>query len=378
MNNIKGLFIVLVLVSTASVAQQNKVVSAWNYYKPEYEMLDKAKSNIDDASVHEATMGKPKTWYYRGLIYQKIYKHPKYGNLDEMALEKAYESYKKALELDPDYEFKDEVNQNISALSGDFFNRGLDEFNAKDFNRALNSFEWVLKIRSNDINALQNSALCAERLGKWDVAKTYYQKILKVDQKDPMLFLSLANIQKKEGDLPGAIKTIAEGRKIFPADNKLIISQLDLYLGSDQVKEASELIELAIASDPTNSNLHFAKGTLFDKMGNKDVAAQSYKKAIELNNSYFDANYNLGAMYFNQAAEMVNAANNLPPNKVKEYDAAKAKYEAKFREAMPYLEKAHEINPKDVSTMESLKQLYARLGQLDKSAAMKKKIEETK
>lgn len=376
MNHFKTLFTALVLASSPVIAQQNKVVSAWNYYKPEYEMLDKAKSNIDDASVHESTMGKPKTWYYRGLIYQKIYKHAKYGNLDEMALEKAYESYKKALEIDPNYEFKDEVNQNIAALSGDFFNRGLDEFNAKDFNRALNSFEWVLKIRSNDMNALQNSALCAERLGKLDVAKTYYQKILAVDQKDPLVFLSLANIQKKEGDMAGAIKTITEGRKIFPADNKLIISQLDLYLGSDKVKEASELIEVAIAGDPTNANLHFAKGTLFDKMGNKDVAAQSYIKAIELNSSYFDANYNLGAMYFNQAAEMVNAANNLPPNKFKEYDAAKAKYEAKFREAMPYLEKAHEINPKDMSTMESLKQLYARLGLLEKSSAIKKKMEE--
>ena len=176
--------------------------------------------------------------------------------------------------------------------------------------------------------------------------------------------------------MAGAIKTITEGRKVFPADNKLIISQLDLYLGSDKVKEASELIEVAIAGDPTNANLHFAKGTLFDKMGNKDVAAQSYIKAIELNSSYFDANYNLGAMYFNQAAEMVNAANNLPPNKFKEYDAAKAKYEAKFREAMPYLEKAHEINPKDMSTMESLKQLYARLGLLEKSSAIKKKMEE--
>jgi tetratricopeptide (TPR) repeat protein len=378
MNKIKTLSIALVLVSGTVFAQQNKVVSAWNYYKPEYELLDKAKSNIDDAAVHESTMGKPKTWYYRGLIYQKIYKHAKYGNLDEMALEKAYESYKKALELDPNYEFKDEVNQNISALSGDFFTRGLDEFNAKDFNRALISFEWVLKIRNNDMNALQNSALCAERLAKWDIAKSYYQKILTVNQKDPLVFLSLSNIQKREGDVAGAIQTISEGRKLFPSDNKLIISQLDLYLGADKIKEASELIEVAISGDPTNASLHFAKGTLFDKMGNKEVAAQSYVKAIELNNSYFDANYNLGAMYFNQAAEMVNTANNLPPNKVKEYDLAKAKYEAKFREAMPYLERAHEINPKDMSTMESLKQLYARLGQTEKSSAMKKKMEENK
>jgi hypothetical protein len=36
---------------------------------------------------------------------------------------------------------------------------------------------------------------------------------------------------------------------------------------------------------------------------------------------------------------MANKANSIAPSKVAEYDAAKKKFEAKFKEALPYLEK---------------------------------------
>ena len=97
----------------------------------------------------------------------------------------------------------------------------------------------------------------------------------------------------------------------------------------------------------------------------------AWLKAVELKPDYFEANYNLGAMYFNKGAELVNKANNLPVSKQAEYDAAKKKYEAKFREAKPYLEKAYQLNPKDEATMQSLYQLYGRLNETAKAQEMK-------
>ena len=46
-----------------------------------------------------------------------------------------------------------------------------------------------------------------------------------------------------------------------------------------------------------------------------------------------------------------------------------------FKEAQPYLEKAHELNPADTNTMVSLKQLYARLNETAKYDAIKAKLE---
>ena len=42
--------------------------------------------------------------------------------------------------------------------------------------------------------------------------------------------------------------------------------------------------------------------------------------AIALKPDYFEANYNLGALYVNQAAEILEKANELPLDAVKEYE----------------------------------------------------------
>jgi Flp pilus assembly protein TadD len=72
---------------------------------------------------------------------------------------------------------------------------------------------------------------------------------------------------------------------------------------------------------------------------------------------------------------MANKANSIPASKVAEYDAAKKKFEAKFKEALPFLEKAYQLNPKDSGTLQSLKQLYTRLGDFKKAEEMKKALE---
>ncbi|MBL0342626.1 MAG: tetratricopeptide repeat protein [Bacteroidetes bacterium] len=167
--------------------------------------------------------------------------------------------------------------------------------------------------------------------------------------KDPKIYIFLGNIYKSEGDSAMALSTIEKGRQMFPSDNSLVIEELNMYLASGRDKEALESLNVAIQGDPNNSSLFFAQGTVYDKLNRKNEAAVSYKKAIEIKSDYFDAYYNLGAMYFNEAAEMANKANDIKSNT--EYGKAKEKFDAKFKESMPYLEKALELSPNDSNTM---------------------------
>ncbi len=365
------LFVAIVLASSATFAQKAKVQTAWNYYK--YDDLDKAKEAIDEAAVNESTMGMAKTWYYRGLIYQKMYKHEKWGTLEPNSLMIAYESYAKALEIEPKYEFADEINQNNLVIGNQLFGQGVEFFNAKKYDLALSNFESVLKMAPNDTLATLNAAYSAERSGNKEKAKQYYNKLISMNYKDSKIYIFLGNLYKVDGDSALALTTIQKGRQAFPAENNLVIEELNIFLASGKDKEALESLNLAIQGDPNNSSLHFAQGTVFDKLDRKNEAAASYKKAIELKPDYFDAYYNLGAMYFNEAAEMANKANELKSNA--DYNKAKEKFDAKFKEAMPYLEKANELNPSDTNTMVSLKQLYARLNETVKYEAIKAKME---
>ena len=103
---------------------------------------------------------------------------------------------------------------------------------------------------------------------------------------------------------------------------------------------------------------------------------KDYLTALELNPSAFGANYNLGALYFNQGVETKNKASDTDNNSL--YKKLNKEADAVFAKALPYLETAHELNAEDKNTLLSLKQLYYLNSDYAKSEEMKKLIAELK
>ena len=121
--------IVTCLSGSLAYSQNAKVQTAYNFYKPEYKQYDKAKEAIDEAVLNEKTSTSAKAWYYRGLIYQALYKDKNYGSLCNNCLQIAFESYKKSLELDPKNEWVDIINSlQIPAIVNQEFNQGVEFF----------------------------------------------------------------------------------------------------------------------------------------------------------------------------------------------------------------------------------------------------------
>jgi tetratricopeptide (TPR) repeat protein len=367
---------IFILFSTNSIAQKTKVQTAWNYLK--YDELDRAKEAIDEASKNETSMNMDKTWYYRGMIYQNLYKHPKFGNLVSNPLQEALTSYNKALELDPKSENTEDILKRKELLAGQLGEQGAVQFKNGMYADALNSFETILKINPSDSSVVFNCAIAADKAGDKEKAKIYYTKLIDSRYNDVKIYNLLAAIYKSEKDDAKAYEIVQKGRKFFPEDNGLMIEELNYYLANGKSAEAIESLEKAVQADPNNASLFLAQGNLLDKAGQQEKAAEAYKQAILLKPDYFDAYYNLGAMFFNQGAEMANKANDIPPKEIQKYEDAKKKFEAKFKEAEPYLEKAWELNPKDNGTMTSLKQIYMRTGETEKFNKVKAALETNK
>jgi len=110
-----------------------------------------------------------------------------------------------------------------------------------------------------------------------------------------------------------------------------------------------------------------------------DLAMDYYNQTIEKDPSNFDAVYSQGALYYNKAAgmtEQINQlANDFTPAGTKKYDALKAEMDNQFKEALPFFEKAESMNPKDLNTLVALREIYARIDQLDKVGPLKARIE---
>ncbi len=104
-----------------------------------------------------------------------------------------------------------------------------------------------------------------------------------------------------------------------------------------------------------------------------------FSKALEMDDEYFDAVYMMGAVEYNRAAEFAGLLNELADDYSKEgtakYEAMKEKMLGQFDAALPYFQKAEQIEPTDRNTLIALREIYARKDQLDKSEEYKAKLE---
>jgi tetratricopeptide (TPR) repeat protein len=368
----KQLALILALVSWGFMvsAQNVKVQTAINKIKPQYNELDEAKEAIDAAIVHEKTMNSPKAWKVRGDVYKAIAESQdeKFKALSDNPLVVAFESYKKALELDTKGSLKKEIDVQLKLMSFNFVNKGVEFFNAQNYDKALSCFEGSLGITeltapgTVDTAIVFNAAIAAERAKNFAKAIEYYTKTTELRYEGAKVFVYLANIYKTQGDTAVYISTLEKGIAAWPSDNNLIMVELiNYYLTSNKSDLALAYLEKAIAADASNPTFYFAQGSLFDKLGDFDKALASYNKAVELNPQYFDAYYNLGALFYNKAVEMTKAANDIPANKQKEYDQAIKNAMDQLNLAIPYFEKAHAIDPLEKNTMITLKEIYFKL-----------------
>ena len=372
-------FLVLILLAfVAAQGQTNKRTSAYNYLRNN--KLDKALEYIEPTITHEKTMNDAKTWYYRGTIYLQIAlsDKPEFQNLVENPLAISFESFKKALLMEDANDYKVEIYTNINVIADGFFRKGVEAYTANNYNKASEMFFRTAAVKEEigviDTTSFFNAALSAQEGGNVQAAKAAYVKLAEMNYDKPLVYVSLANILMEEGKTDEAFKTIIIGREKYPTDFSVLITETNFYLKTDQTEKALANLQEAKLNDPTNPTIFYAIGVNYDKVNNVTEAISAYKNAIELKPDYFDAIYNLGAIYVNEAATIMEEANKLPLDKVKEYDALKAKADLALDNALPYLEQAHAIEATDKNTIISLKEIYARKGKLDKVKEMDAKL----
>lgn len=376
-----------IITTSLTFAQGSKVTSASNYLR--YGELDNAMNAIEAASKHSSTSGKAKTWFYRGKVYHAINdsQDEKFKNLHPNPLMEAYQSYKKAMEM-PDANRLDqaELERLFAAAGNNMVNKGIQQFNNKDFENAVNSFEVGIEVANHfkavDSLAYYYAAISSAKAKQTDKAIKYLNKCVEIDYQGAMAFFYLADIYNNNGDKEKFKETIEAGRAKYPDDANLLTQEINIYLNAGDSEGAVKALNQAIEKDPKNKTLFYARGNMYEKQAEVDSsktveyyknAEADYKKAIELDNSYFEAYYNLGAMIYNQAVAQMEIINKIKDNK--KYAEEKAKADEIFKSSLPYLERAHELDPTDKSTMISLKELYVRTGNTEKYNDIKSKLE---
>jgi tetratricopeptide (TPR) repeat protein len=395
-----SILLVLIMCSITIFAQKRELQNAIADLRRG--KLDKALVASDLTVQNQTTKSMAKTWYYRGHIFIEIgiTKDEKYAGLDQKPMQHAFEAYTKAIELDEDQEFTSEITQNMGFIAQQFYNNAALGYNNKDYAASARDFKKSYDVYKTigvvDTTALLNYAISCDYKSSLDTtdqsiqfqndALAAYQELMAMEYFVPTMFSSMANIYREREKYDKAEEIVGKGRQLFPNDNPLVLAEINLYMTTGQDDKAINSLIEASVQDSTNHTIWFALANQYDKMSSDtllskedrqiyfDKAKETYFKVIEVNENHFESYLNLGAMFVNSAAEIQQVANDLPLNAVDEYNELKAQADALLAEALPFLEKAMEINPHERDTIISLKEIYSRLGKLEKAKEMNQKL----
>ncbi|SDS18561.1 Tetratricopeptide repeat-containing protein [Polaribacter sp. KT25b] len=395
------------LMTIGAFAQKNELKAAEKALKKSD--FKTAKEIVLSLEGTEASMDakyKAKYYYLKGQAFGKsnVKKAAEaYNQLFDYEKETGKQKYTK--QAQPKL---NDLIQFVSTKAVKFYNED------KDFKNAAKNFYLTYKLSPADTSFLYNAAISASLAKEYDAALGYYKELQEVgytgittqylatnkatsevenlgskanrdamikfgkysnptdktsESKRGEIIKNISYIYINQGKTDEAIVAIKEARKSNPKDLDLLLNEAQLYIKLEQMDKFGALMQEAIELDPTNPTLFFNLGVVNANEKHTEEAIGYYKKAIELKPDYADAYMNLAVAILSGEQEIVAEMNKNLSN-IKKYDELELKQKALFRRALPYLEKADELNRSE-ETVRSILNIYDILRMNDKADALR-------
>ncbi len=392
----KKLFLSISLMigfSAALFAQKANVSQAESLTLQEKPDFKAAREAIKSALTDEKTKNDPKTFFTAGLIgytendsYSKLMMLGK--EVDQLkkgkAIMESYDYFLKAYELDQMPNAKGKVKpkyaKKIKDIIKEYFSTqynligyGANLFDKKDYKNAYDVFRTYLDIpklpmMNNELSMTDSTyrmikyfaALATTNMQNHEKAIEMYKDLADDNYETKNVYQLLADEYRTIKDTVNYLATLEQGFQLFNDDPWFLQNIINHYIYADKIEEASKYLDAAIAQAPTVAEYYYVKGNVDERLGNYDSARKAFEKALELQPKMASAYAGIGRLVFNQAVEMLRAADSIKDNKI--YNTEVAKANEIFKQSLPYMEKAVELDPKDTDFKQALKMLYYRLG----------------
>jgi len=172
-----------------------------------------------------------------------------------------------------------------------------------------------------------------------------------------------------------ALVLIEKGLKKFPNNQRLSELQGVAYYRSGKTAEFIQNLKNQVAKNPNDKESWYNLGFL-QSQDNATLAdaEKSFKKALEIDGNYVLALQGLAyAVHLKddeKTLEQIRAFQKA--KKINEMNKLMEKRRETFKKALPYLEKWHSIEPKNVEVVSTLKGIYMNLDNMDKYNHFKK------
>ena len=364
------------------------------YYLKGQALYQNGSANSDILKVGEA--------FNQLIDYEKETKTPKYTNEFGELLNKLITSV--AEKASSDYNFAVQTKQN------------------EDYISAAKQFHQVFSLSPRDTSFLDNAALVYYFGNDYETSKSLYEKLLELnytgittiyiatnkedgsevtfndkkvmdlqvklgivenpkeevkDSRREFIFKNLAQNYSSLEDNAKALEVIAQGRAEFPESYTLLIDEANIYYKLGNNAKFKEKLEEAITMNPTDPTLYYNVGVMNMDQKNIDEAIKFFEKAIELKPDYGDAYNNIGAAIIEETKPIIEEMNKSLSD-FNKYDRLQAQQFEIYKKAVPYYEKAYNLDGKNISIIQTLMGLYENLEMTEKLNEIRIVYEELK
>ncbi len=401
------LIAVCLLAVAPSFGQTKLVKEVERMAKKDNADLNAARNLIKPALTNPETENDARTWYVAGLIEEKdaergflAQQMQKEVNMNQFynAVYNMADYFIKADEMDskPDAKgrvrrkYDSEIKNGLQTYYVFLVNGGAEYLNNNDFANAHKYFDKFLQVKRLPLfegtPVAQQDSLSME-IGFYNAYSTtqienandkaieLLNSIKDVPFNQKEVFQLLAQSYLNEKDTVNYRNTLQEGAERFPGEPFFLGNMINLFLNKGDYEQAKEYLQKVIASDADNKEMYYnALADIYAMQEDYEKAEATYQKAIEINPDYAEAVMGIGRMHYNQALRYANEATENITNeaKMKELDA---KAQELFRKALPFLEKAVNLDGENREYLMALRNVYYNLKMNDKFDAIEAQLQ---
>lgn len=296
------------------------------------------------------------------------------------ALEEMEVAYINTINLDP--KLKEETTVKLNNIVNCYLLTMQNHLLQLDYAGAITYADKAAQLQSkpevNDPNLMESyyyASACAMRSEDYVTAKKYLNILIDAnDLREGESIYFLAFAEDKLNNTDEAKAQYEKGISMFPENQEILKGLIDIYVRTgEEPSKIIPFIKQGQEADPNNAVLYIIEGVAYENLKQIDKSIEAYKVAIKLDDSSFAAHYNLGYSYTLLADELVEEINAMVAANNPKYTEKRKELDAMKEQALPYLERAYEINNEDFNNITLLKSIYFSLR--DNSPEMMEKFQ---
>ena len=155
-------------------------------------------------------------------------------------------------------------------------------------------YQQILRINSQDAEALHLLGVVALQAKKYEVAVKLITQATKIDSEQSSFFNNLSVALIKQGKLEEAVQACQQAIKLKPNDAETHYNLGIALQKLDKLEQALTVYQKAIKIQPGNAEIYNNLGVILWKQGKLDESIQAYQNVIEIQPNYAEAYNNLG------------------------------------------------------------------------------------